>query len=81
MCCSPWGCKESDTTEPLNGTDIVSRTVTCLKGCTVVSALAGALGQGIQLETRQSPAPARMTWVSVLRLLLKGWAHPAREEQ
>ena len=21
MCCSPWGCKESDTTEGLNGTE------------------------------------------------------------
>ena len=21
-CCSPWGCKESDTTEELNGTDV-----------------------------------------------------------
>ena len=25
--CSPWGCKESDTTEPLNWTDIVYETV------------------------------------------------------
>ena len=22
MCCSPWGCKESDTTERLNGTEL-----------------------------------------------------------
>ena len=22
VCCSPWGCKELDTTEPLNGTEL-----------------------------------------------------------
>ena len=24
-CCNPWGCKESDTTEPLNNKNILSK--------------------------------------------------------
>ena len=23
MCCCPWGCEESDTTEQLNGTELI----------------------------------------------------------
>ena len=30
VCCSPWGCKESDTTEQLNGTEYNHRDVKAL---------------------------------------------------
>ena len=28
-CCSPWGHKESDTTEPLNGTELKRKSIGC----------------------------------------------------
>ena len=55
MCCSPWGCKESDTTERLNNSKIV-----------VLDAIMGERnGNPLQCSCLENPRDGGAWWAAV----------------
>ena len=60
VCCSPWGCKESDTTEQLNWTELVTQTVKNLPA--MPETWVWSLGQEDPLEKEMATHFSTLAW-------------------
>ena len=65
-CCSPWGCKKSDTTERLNSNNIVTKTIWCVSVTQSCPTLCNPMDCSLSASSVHGILQARiLEWVAI----------------